>query len=186
MARSNAAQSSAPISHSLVIAAARGLNLPLVWNCGGYDALDALALLDGVVDIYMPDFKFWEPATAKRLAKAEDYPERARAAFREMHRQVGVLHCSPDGLARRGVLVRHLVMPGLLDESSAIFEFLARELSPDTFVNVMAQYHPDHLVGARAADGVVLFSEFNRRCTSAEMREAFNAARAAGLWRFDE
>lgn len=176
----------AQILEALVIAAARGLHLPLVWNSGGYDAVEALTLLDGVVDIYMPDFKFWAPATAKRLAQAEDYPARARAALREMHRQVGVLRYGPDGLARRGVLVRHLVMPGLLDESKAIFEFLARELSPDTFVNVMAQYHPDHLVGARAANGVVLFPEFNRRVTGAGMAEAFNAARAAGLWRFDD
>jgi len=173
------------ILEALLSAALRGLNLPLVWNSGGYDALEALAVLDGIVDIYMPDFKFWEPATAKRLAKAEDYPERAKDALREMHRQTGVLRCGPDGLARRGVLVRHLVMPGLLNESSRIFKFLASELSPDTFVNIMAQYHPDHRVGTRGADGKVLYAELNRRVTSAEIAEAYASARAAGLWRFD-
>jgi putative pyruvate formate lyase activating enzyme len=92
----------------------------------------------------------------------------------------------PDGLARRGVLVRHLVMPGLLSESKEIFEFLARELSPDTFVNIMAQYHPDHRVGTRAPDGTVLYPELNRRVTRDEMEEAYACAREAGLWRFDE
>jgi len=174
------------ILEALLVAAERGLNLPLVWNSGGYDALEALALLDGVVDIYMPDFKFWQPATAKRLANAADYPDRARAALREMHRQTGALRFDPDGLARRGVLVRHLVMPGLLRESAAIFEFLARELSPDTYVNIMAQYHPAHLVGTRDALGKVQHAEFNRRVTAAEMTDAYAAARAAGLWRFDE
>jgi len=173
------------ILEALAIAARRGLNLPLVWNSGGYDALEALALLDGIVDIYMPDFKFWEPATAKRLANAEDYPARARDALREMHRQTGVLRCGPDHLARRGVLVRHLVMPGLLNESQEILKFLANELSPDTFVNIMAQYHPSHRVGTRSADGKVLYAELNRRVTTEEMAEAYESARAAGLWRFD-
>jgi putative pyruvate formate lyase activating enzyme len=174
------------ILEALVIAAMRGLQLPLVWNSGGYDAPEALGLLDGIVDIYMPDFKFWDPATAKRLANAEDYPGRAREALREMHRQTGVLCFGPDGLARRGVLVRHLVMPGLLNESKEIFGFLARELSPDTFVNIMAQYHPDHRVGTRAPDGTVLYPELNRRVSRDEMKEAYTLARAAGLWRFDE
>ncbi|MGD0088512.1 MAG: radical SAM protein [Planctomycetota bacterium] len=173
------------ILEALVIAAMRGLHLPLVWNSGGYDAPEALALLDGIVDIYMPDFKFWEPATAKRLANAEDYPARAREALREMHRQTGVLCFGPGGLARRGVLVRHLVMPGLLSESREIFKFLSSELSPDIFVNIMAQYHPDHHVGTQAPDGSVMYPEINRRVSREEMAEAYACARDAGLWRFD-
>lgn len=176
------------ILEALAIAAERapGLRLPIVYNSGGYDAVETLRRLEGVVDIYMPDFKFWEPATAKRLASAEDYPERAREALREMHRQVGVLRFGPDGLARRGVLVRQLLMPGLVAESAAIYRFLARELSPDTYVNVMAQYHPSHQVGARGRDGAVLFRDLNRRPRADEVALCLAAAREAGLWRFDE
>jgi putative pyruvate formate lyase activating enzyme len=169
----------------LCVAVEHGLRLPLVWNSGGYDSVDALNLLDGIVDIYMPDFKFWNAETSARLCLAEDYPERAREALKEMHRQVGVLKVGPDGVARRGVLVRHLVMPGLVAESAAIFKFLAKELSPDTFVNVMAQYRPAHTVGARGPAGARLHAEINRRPTPDELSEAIAAARAAGLWRFD-
>ena len=109
-------------------AARRGLHLPLVYNTNGYDSLDSLKLLDGIVDIYMPDFKFWRRDTSARLVKAEDYPDRAREAILEMHRQVGPLKFGPDGLARRGVLVRHLVMPNHLEETAAIFDWLAREV----------------------------------------------------------
>lgn len=97
----------------------RGLRLPIVYNTSGYDSVNSLKLLDGIVDIYMPDFKFWSRQTAKRLAKAPDYPERTCQAIQEMHRQVGPLRFGPNGLARRGVLVRHLVMPGQLDETRA-------------------------------------------------------------------
>jgi len=171
---------------ALVLAVEGGLNLPIVYNSGGYDALETLRLLDGVVDIYMPDFKFWEPATARRLANAEDYPERAREAFHEMHRQVGVLKLSPKGLARRGLLVRHLVMPGLPRESAAILRWLAAELSPDTYVNIMAQYHPAHRVGEIGTKREVLFEDLLRRPTRQELAEAVAAARAAGLWRLDK
>ena len=143
-------------------------------------------LLEGVVDIYMPDFKFWEPETARRLAKAKDYPERAREAIREMHRQVGVLRFGPDGLAAR-VLVRHLVMPGQSAEAEAIFGWLAEELSPDTYVNIMGQYRPEYEVGQIARDGVALkYSEIDRRPEWEELERACAAARRAGLWRFDE
>ncbi|MCY3018696.1 MAG: radical SAM protein [Planctomycetota bacterium] len=174
------------ILEALVAAVAGGLSVPLVWNSGGYDGLEALALLDGVVDVYMPDFKFWEPETARRLALAADYPERAREALKEMHRQTGVLRCGRDGLARRGVLVRHLVMPGLCAESAAIFRWLAKELSPDTFVNVMAQYHPDNKVGLRDSGGGRLYPDIDRRITTEEYRQALAAAASAGLWRFAE
>ncbi len=105
--------------------------------------METLRWLDGIVDIYMPDFKFWKPETAQELAKAADYPEVARAAIKEMHRQVGDLVIDEDGLARRGLLVRHLVMPGGLDETRQILRFLTQEVSSDTFVNVMSQYRPE-------------------------------------------
>jgi len=167
------------VVEALEIAVERGLHLPIVYNTSAYDALSSLALLDGLVDVYMPDFKVWEPETAHRLLKARDYPEAARAAIREMHRQVGDLCFTPDGLACRGVLVRHLVMPGLADESEAILRWLADEISKDTFVNVMGQYHPDHLVGPR-------YAEIDRRPAHAEIESVVAAGRAAGLWRFDE
>jgi putative pyruvate formate lyase activating enzyme len=173
------------VLEAVALAVERGFALPLVYNTGAYDALGSLALLAGVVDIYMPDFKFWQESTAARLAKARDYPERAREAIREMHRQVGPLRFGPDGLARRGVLVRHLVMPGLADESAAIFEWLAEELSPDTYVNIMGQYRPEHRVGAPGRDGKPRHAEINRRPSAGELAEAHAAARAAGLWRFD-
>ncbi len=174
------------VIEAVAVAAGRGLRLPIVYNTSAYDALRSLRLLDGIVDIYMPDFKFWAPETALRLALARDYPERARAAIREMHRQVGPLRLGADGLARRGVLVRHLVMPGQTEEAAAIFEWLAQEVSLDTYVNVMGQYHPQHKVGEPGRDGTTRFAEIGRRPGAREMESAFAAARRAGLWRFDE
>lgn len=172
------------VVEALAVAIPAGLRLPVVYNTSAYDALASLRLLDGLVDIYMPDFKFWRSDTALRLALAGDYPERARAAIAEMHRQVGPLRIGPDGLARRGVLVRHLVMPGLVAESAAIFEWLARELSPDTYVNVMAQYRPGYRVGRPRANGTLGFPEIDRTPTRRELADAYAAARRAGLWRF--
>ncbi len=166
-------------------AAVRGLNVPIVYNTSAYDSCDSLRLLDGLVDIYMPDFKYWQPETARRLSKAGDYPECARAALREMHRQVGPLQTDPDGIARRGVLVRHLVMPGMLDESSAIFRWLAEEISPDTFLNIMGQYRPCYRVGERLRDGTRRYAEIDRRPTEREIAATYAVARSAGLWRFD-
>jgi putative pyruvate formate lyase activating enzyme len=163
----------------------RGLCLPIVYNTSSYDSLESLRLLDGLIDIYMPDFKFWEYETARRLCKAKDYPERAKDAIREMHRQVGPLTFGEDGLAKRGVLVRHLVMPGQTAESAAIFKWIADELSPDTYVNIMGQYRPEYEVGGIARDGSPKYGEIDRRPTQGEMADAFEAARAAGLWRFD-
>jgi putative pyruvate formate lyase activating enzyme len=173
------------VLEAIALAARQGLRLPLVYNTSAYDALGSLKLLEGIVDIYMPDFKFWKPETAKRLCKAKDYPERAREAIREMHRQVGPLRFGPDGLARRGVLVRHLVMPGQTDEAAAIFAWLASEVSPDTYVNIMGQYRPEYEVGKLADDGAVRYAEINRRPTLDELVAAHEAARRAGLWRFD-
>ncbi len=167
------------VVEAIAVAIDRGLTLPIVYNTSAYDALSSLRLMDGLVDIYMPDFKFWSNGTARRLCNAEDYPDRAREALCEMHRQVGALRFTPDGVACRGVLVRHLVMPGLLDETRAIFRWLADEISVDTFVNIMAQYHPENDVGPGSHEAI------NRRPTAAEMKAAYDAARAAGLWRFD-
>ena len=127
---------------ALPLALEAGLRLPLVYNTSAYDGLDGLRLLDGVADVYMPDFKLWTGAAARRYLKRADYPEVARAAIAEMHRQVGELELDERGLAVRGVLLRHLVMPGLVDETEAILRWIAGELGPGTYVNLMGQYHP--------------------------------------------
>ncbi len=154
-----------------------GLNVPLVYNTGGYDAVETLQLLDGVIDIYMPDFKFWDPKVAAELTIARDYPEVARAAVKEMHRQVGDLVLDDEGIARRGLLVRHLVLPDNLAGTREVMEFLAKEISPHTYVNVMAQYRPC----GRAFEHPSL----KRFPTDQEIAEAERAARAAGLTRLD-
>jgi putative pyruvate formate lyase activating enzyme len=159
-----------------------GLELPIVYNTSAYDSLASLRLMEGLVDIYMPDFKFWEAETARRLARASDYPARAREAIAEMHRQVGVLKVGPDGLARRGVLVRHLVMPGQAAEAAAICDWLATAISPDTYVDVMGQYRPDHNVTERPDR----YGEIDHRPAPTEIDEAVAAARDAGLRRLDE
>ncbi len=168
------------ILEALLLAVEGGLRLPLVYNTSAYDSLESLRLLDGVVDIYMPDFKLWSREAARRYLKAPDYPETARAAIREMHRQVGELKLDEHGLAKRGVLVRHLVMPGLLEETRAILEFLASEVSPDTYLNLMAQYYPAGEVSETK------YPELHRRITPTEFRQALEMARAVGLWRFAE
>ena len=167
------------VIEALAIAAERGLRLPLVYNTSAYDSLDSLQLLDGIVDIYMPDFKFWESAASLRYLKAKDYPEVARHSIREMHRQTGVLKCDERGLAKRGVLVRHMVMPGEIAGTEAIMRFLANEVSRDTYVNVMSQYHPAGRVHAAE------FPEINRRISTAEYDRALEAAHRAGLWRIE-
>jgi putative pyruvate formate lyase activating enzyme len=173
------------VIEAIAAAIPRGLTIPIVYNTSAYDAMASLRLLDGLVDIYMPDFKFWHSESARRYAKAKDYPAVARAAIAEMHRQVGPLTFGPDGLARRGVLVRHLVMPGQTDEVAAICRFLADEISPDTYINLMGQYSPQYEVGAPGKDGLPRYADINRRPTDFEMQAAYAAARAAGLWRFD-
>ena len=174
------------VVEAIAAAIPRGLRLPIVYNTSGYDSLESLMLLNGIVDIYMPDFKFWNRQTAKRLAKAPDYPERTRDAIQEMHRQVGPLRFGPDGLARRGVLVRHLVMPGQPEETAAIFRWLAEELSSDTYVNIMGQYRPEYEVGEIARSGDKRYLAIDRRTNQDELHCALATARDAGLWRFDE
>jgi len=156
----------------------KGLTLPLVFNSSGYDALETLKLLEGVVDIYMPDFKFWARESGKLYAKAPDYAEVARNAIVEMHRQVGDLVLDDKGVAVKGLLVRHLVMPGGLDETEEILRFLAREVSVDTYVNVMDQYRPCGKANQ--------FPPLDRRLTNDEYQEALRMARDAGLQRLDE
>jgi putative pyruvate formate lyase activating enzyme len=168
------------VLEALLLAAEAGLHLPLVYNTSAYDSLRSLALLDGVVDVYMPDFKYWDADRARRFVKAADYPEVARRTIREMHRQVGPLTFDRDGLAVRGVLVRHLVMPGGTDDASAILRFLAEEVSPDTCVNLMGQYFP----AGRVGDG--RYPELCRASASSELLAARHAAESAGLWRFDD
>ncbi len=163
---------------AVAVAAERGLRLPLVYNTGGYDDPRALGFLDGVVDIYMPDVKYADPEVARRLSRAPDYPEWNRAAVREMHRQVGDLVVGEDGLARRGLLVRHLVLPEGLAGTAEAARFLAEEISPDTYVNIMDQYYP--------AYRALRHPPLHRRPTRREVEEAYAAARAAGLWRFHE
>ncbi len=168
------------VVEAIAVAVPRGLRVPIVYNTSAYDSMASLQLMDGLVDIYMPDFKFWSSQTARRLARAKDYPEVARRAIAEMHRQVGDLHFGGDGLARRGLLVRHLVMPGQLDEAEAIFRWLVGEISADTYVNIMAQYRPEHRVA-----GNERYADIDRRPERREVAAAFAAARRAGLWRFD-
>ena len=174
------------VIEAVAVAVPMGLRVPIVYNTSAYDALASLELLDGVVDIYMPDFKFWTYESARSYVKAKDYPERAKEAIKEMHRQVGPLKFGRDGLARRGVLVRHLVMPGQTEEVAAICRWLAEELSPDTYINLMGQYRPEFQVGAEGKDGKLQYAEINRRPTEVEMSRAYEVARRAGLWRFDE
>ena len=163
----------------------RGLRLPIVYNTSAYDSIASLKLMEGLVDVYMPDFKFWHRESARVLSKAKDYPEVARAAIREMHRQVGDLRFGADGLARRGLLIRHLVMPGQSDETEAIMRWLAEEISPDTYVNIMGQYQPQYEVGEIARDGRTRYVSIDRSPSSLEMEAAYQAARAAGLSRLD-
>ncbi len=165
------------ILEALVLAADAGLDLPLVYNTGGYDAVETIRLLDGVFDIYMPDFKFWEEEPAETFCRAKDYREVACMALKEMHAQVGDLHMDPQGIARRGLLVRHLVMPGGLAGTENVMRFLAREISRNTYVNLMDQYRPCY----RAKDD----PRINRRIKQAEYEEALEAAREAGIHRLD-
>ena len=159
-----------------------GLRVPLVYNTSAYDSLHSLRLMRGLVDIYMPDFKYWDPGLSARLLKARDYPEVARAAILEMHRQVGDLEMDEDGLARRGLLVRHLVMPDALAETASILRWLAEEISPNTYVNVMGQYHPD----GRVLREPGRWPSLERRPRDDELLRARVLAEEAGLLRLDE
>jgi len=164
------------ILKALVAAAGDGLTLPLVYNCGGYESLEVLRLLDGVVDIYMPDFKYADAGIAREYSGVEGYPAVARAALAEMHRQVGDLVLDRRGIATRGLLVRHLVLPNGLAGTGEVVHFLAG-VSRGSYLNVMDQYRPCY----RAHEHPPL----SRRPTRAEIQEAVRMARAAGLTRLD-
>ncbi|HPA71062.1 MAG TPA: radical SAM protein [Spirochaetota bacterium] len=165
------------ILEALLLAVPAGLRVPLVYNSGGYDSVETLALLDGVIDIYMPDFKYADDETARNLSGARDYPERAKAALKEMHRQVGDLLIDSRGIAERGLLVRHLVLPNDLAGTGAAMRFLAW-LSRDTYVNIMDQYHPEY----RANE----IFDLRRRATLDEYDAAVRSALDAGLHRLDD
>jgi putative pyruvate formate lyase activating enzyme len=168
----------AEILEALEIAASHGLRVPLVYNTGGYDSLEALKLLDGVIDIYMPDMKYSDPLTARRYSKIGNYPEVNRAAIKEMHRQVGDLQLDSRGIATRGLLVRHLVLPDGLAGTEQIVHFLAEEISPNTYLNLMDQYRPAYKIHGEDA--------LNRQLRKEEYQQAQNMAHKAGLKRLDQ
>jgi putative pyruvate formate lyase activating enzyme len=161
---------------ALEIAAAGGLSLPLVYNCGGYESPAALGLLDGIVDIYMPDIKFGDDERGLRFTGAKNYFSAVKAAVKEMHNQVGDLQLDQRGIACRGLIIRYLVLPGDLSETEKIVNFIAKEISPHTYINIMDQYYPAY----RAKD----FPPLNRKLQSQEYLSALETARFAGLDRF--
>jgi putative pyruvate formate lyase activating enzyme len=166
------------ILEALPLAVERGLRLPIVYNTSSYDSLDSLELMDGIVDVYMPDFKLWSSELSRRYLAKRDYAEVACRTVKEMHRQVGGLVLDDRGLARRGLLVRHLVMPGLVHETEAILRWIAEELGPDTYVDVMAQYYPAGRTGE--------FPEIDRRLYRSEFEHALAIADELGLRRLDQ
>jgi len=151
------------IAAAIEAARNKGLTLPTVYNCGGYDSVEILKLLEGLIDIYMPDMKYSSQAVAKELSDAEDYPEINHLAVKEMHRQVGDLLVH-NGLAERGLLVRHLVLPNNLAGSFEIIDFLADQISPNTAINIMNQYRPCYKAGEN--------KHVNRRPTTQEIDRA--------------
>lgn len=165
------------ILRSTAIAADMGLKIPIVYNCGGYESVESIKLLDGITDIYMPDFKYYDPDTARKYSDAENYPQAAKAAIKEMHRQVGDLLIDETGVAQRGLLVRHLVLPEGLAGTKGIVEFLAGEISADTYINIMDQYHPCYMAFKHPP--------LDRRITRKEYEDAVTAAMHAGLKRID-
>ncbi len=154
-----------------------GLHLPLVYNTGGYDSIETLNLLDGIVDIYMPDMKYSSGSTAEQLSGIKDYPEANKAAVNEMHCQVGDLQVDERGIAQHGLLVRHLVLPNRLAGTREVVRFLAQEVSKDTYLNIMAQYHPCY----KAFE----FPQLSRPINQQELSEAIELARQQGLNRLD-
>ena len=175
-----------PTHHSPTLARAvleareRGLTVPIVWNCGGYESAEIIRQLDGVVDIYMPDVKWADDEASRMYSKAPAYWDAVRPALREMHRQVGDLETDDSGIARRGMLIRHLVMPGFVENSKRIVEFVAEELSTETYLNLMAQYRPAYKVGQFGR-----YAEIDRSITAEEYREVVEYARDLGMSNLD-
>jgi putative pyruvate formate lyase activating enzyme len=193
------------VALSILHARELGLHIPIIYNTSSFDSLDSLKLLDGLVDIYLPDFKVWKNSTAKRLLKAENYTETAMESIKAMHAQVGDLCFTPDGIAKKGVLVRHLFMPGKEDEGQEIVRWLAENISRDTYIHIMEQYHPRAHVGkskrstkpkdviepggelsSEETSKEVRYQDINRPISDQEISIVKSAARQAGLWRFVE
>jgi len=160
---------------SLPEAIEMGLRLPIVYNCSGYESIEVIQLLEGVVDIYMPDVKFMDEKYSKQFSNAPDYPEVIKKVLKEMHRQVGDLKTNSKGIAERGLLIRHLVMPGGVASSEAVLKFISDEISVHSYVNIMDQYRPEY----RAHE----YSEINRRVTHKEYMEAVQIAKHFHLYR---
>ncbi|MDI6801882.1 MAG: radical SAM protein [Thermodesulfovibrionales bacterium] len=165
------------ILRSIAIASEKGLNIPIVYNCGGYESLESIEILDGVIDIYMPDLKYADPEMALKYSKAKDYPEAAKTAIKEMHRQVGDLEIDKRGIAMRGLLIRHLVLPEGIAGTREVVRFIAEEISQNTYINIMDQYYPCY----KAFEHPPL----DRRITTKEYSEAIKMALDAGLKRID-
>jgi len=165
------------ILEALEMAVSMGLYLPLVYNSGGYDSVETLKLLDGIVDIYMPDMKYADEKIAEQLSGIKDYPSVNEAAIKEMHRQVGDLQIDEQGITQHGLLVRHLVLPNRLAGTKEIVRFLAQEVSTNTYLNIMAQYHPCY----KAFDMPLLARPTSRQ----EFSEAIEMAHRQGLYRLD-
>jgi putative pyruvate formate lyase activating enzyme len=166
-------------------AIAGGLQLPIVYNTSSYDSMDSLELMESVVDIYMPDLKYATAEAARRYSRRADYFDVARQTIREMNQQVGPLLFDEQGLARRGLILRHLVMPGMLEETEAVLRFVADELGADTYVDLMAQYYPAGLVGKAGRGGESQFEEINRHLYREEYLEAVELGHSLGLRRLD-
>ena len=166
------------ILEALLLAVENGLAVPIVYNCGGYERVETLKLLNGIIDIYMPDFKFWDQKWADRYSNAPDYREMAVKAFKEMHTQVGDLKIDKNGIAERGLLVRHLVMPNGIAGTKDVMEFLSKEISANTYINVMDQYRP---CGTAYQDEYI-----NQRISTKEYSAALQWAKSAGLTRLDQ
>lgn len=160
------------ILEAIFLAKEKGLKVPLVYNCGGYESLESLKILDGIIDMYMPDMKYSDSSVAKKFSSAPDYFEVSKNAVKEMHSQVGDLIVE-KGISKKGLLIRHLVLPDGLAGSEAIFDFIVKEISPHTYVNIMAQYYPCHLAHK--------FPEINRRITHREYIDALKLAKEKGL-----
>lgn len=196
------------VALSILHAKELGLRVPIVYNTSSFDSLESIELMDGLVDIYLADFKVWNAATSKRLLKADDYAETAKESIKAMHRQVGDLCFTPDGIARQGVLIRHLVMPGQEDEGKNIVRWLAEYVSKDLYIHVMEQYHPRAHVGKQRrtttvrakeiSEGVVepgdapaddrakrqvRYQDINRAVSLDEVDTVRKAAEQSGLWR---
>lgn len=161
------------IVEALVTAAENGLSIPLVYNTGGYESIKTLKLLENIVDIYMPDIKYGDEHRAKKYSGIKDYPEVVKKAVKEMHRQVGNLITDEKGIAQRGLIIRHLVLPNGLSDTEKVMKFIAEEISPDTYVNIMAQYHPAHKAHVHP--------DLDRRVTLEEYQEAVRIALTYGV-----